>query len=155
MSAAVPAPAPADCRDIDTTAQIDGTTQHFPVRACRDYNGNWQTIPDDGYAGGPYGAYGAYGASGYDDDGSDGAYAPGYAAYYGYPWPYWDYPFGFSSFVSSAADVFTAATFMAATAAALTADTMAAASMAVDSTAAADTAERLDRGRRAPAAGIG
>jgi hypothetical protein len=76
--AAAPAPATTastpECRDVEATVLLDGTTQQLPARACRDDKGAWQMMRDDDEdAGYPAGAFIVYD-----------------------PW-LWGYPFGFSS----------------------------------------------------------
>jgi hypothetical protein len=91
-SAATTEPPPvttlAECRDVDATVVLDGTTQHLPARACREGSGSWALIRDDADF----------------DAGLNANVNSGYPppdAYYGYaydPW-FWGYPFGFSSVV--------------------------------------------------------
>ena len=70
-TASTPSP---ECRDVDATVLLDGTTQHLPVRACRDDKGAWQLMRDDE---------------------EDAGYSAGTFIVYD-PW-LWGYPFGFSS----------------------------------------------------------
>jgi hypothetical protein len=86
-----PAPVP-ECRDVDATVVLDGTTQHLPTRVCRNGSGPWQMMGDDADAG-----------ANADDDtefnaSADAGYGPPGAFYTYDPW-FWGYPFGFSSVV--------------------------------------------------------
>jgi hypothetical protein len=78
----------AECRDVDATVVLDGTTQHLPARACREGSGAWALIHDD--------------ADVDTDAGANVNVNAGYPppdAYFAYdPW-FWGYPFGFSSVV--------------------------------------------------------
>lgn len=74
----------AECRDVDATVVLDGTTQHLPARACRDGVGPWALIHDD---------------TNVNADVNLNAGYPPPDAYFAYdPW-FWGYPFGFSSIV--------------------------------------------------------
>ena len=76
----------AECRDVNATVVLDGTTQHLPARACREGSGSWELIRDD---------------ADFDPGFNVNAGYPPPDAYYGYaydPW-FWGYPIGFSSVV--------------------------------------------------------
>jgi hypothetical protein len=74
----------AECRDVDATVVLDGTTQHLPARACREGSGSWALIHDDADVDAGVNVNAGY---------------PPPDAYFAYdPW-FWGYPFGFSSVV--------------------------------------------------------